>query len=55
LLTLPHHVELLFEDWTVASGPTWIIPGSHRMRRGPRASDSKDGGVPIEMPKGSVV
>lgn len=44
-----------FEDWSVASGPTWIIPGSHRMRRGPRAGDSKDGGVPIEMPKGSVV
>jgi hypothetical protein len=44
-----------FEDWTVASGPTWIIPGSHRRRRGPRASDSKEGGIPIEMPKGSVV
>jgi ectoine hydroxylase-related dioxygenase (phytanoyl-CoA dioxygenase family) len=44
-----------FEDWTVESGPTWIVPGSHRMRRGPRASDSKEGGVPIEMPKGSVV
>ena len=44
-----------FEDWSVASGPTWIIPGSHRKRRGPRASDSKEGGVPVEMPKGSVV
>jgi phytanoyl-CoA dioxygenase PhyH len=44
-----------FEDWSVASGPTWIIPGSHRMRRGPRASDSKEAGVPIEMAKGSVV
>ena len=44
-----------FEDWTVASGPTWIMPGTHRRRRGPRSSDSKDGGVPIEMPKGSVV
>ena len=20
------------EDWTVASGPTWLVPGSHRMR-----------------------
>ena len=44
-----------FEDWTVASGPTWIIPGSQRRRRSPRPNESKDGGVPIEMPKGSVV
>ena len=43
------------EDWTVPAGPTWIVPGSHRMRRAPRPEDSKDGGVPIEMPKGSVV
>ena len=43
------------EDWTVASGPTWIIPGSHRLRRGPRRDDRPNGGVPIEMPKGSVV
>lgn len=21
------------EDWTLASGPTWIVPGSHKMRR----------------------
>jgi ectoine hydroxylase-related dioxygenase (phytanoyl-CoA dioxygenase family) len=43
------------EDWTVASGPTWIIPGSHKLRRGPRPGDGHNGGVPIEMPKGSVV
>ncbi|MBX3705970.1 MAG: phytanoyl-CoA dioxygenase family protein [Pseudomonadales bacterium] len=43
------------EDWTVASGPTWIVPGSHRMRRGPRKGEGLDRGVPIEMPKGSVV
>ena len=43
------------EDWTVASGPTWIVPGSHRMRRQPRAGEGHNGGVPIEMPKGSVV
>ena len=24
------------EDWTAASGPTWIVPGSQRLRRGPR-------------------
>jgi ectoine hydroxylase-related dioxygenase (phytanoyl-CoA dioxygenase family) len=44
-----------FEDWTESCGPTWIIPGSHRMRRPPRSGDGHNGGVPIEMPKGSVV
>lgn len=44
-----------FEDWTEASGPTWIVPGSQRMRRAPRPGEGLDGGVPVEMPKGSVV
>jgi ectoine hydroxylase-related dioxygenase (phytanoyl-CoA dioxygenase family) len=44
-----------FEDWTVESGPTWIVPGSHRMRRHPRPGEGHNAGVPIEMPKGSVV
>ena len=43
------------EDWTVESGPTWIIPGSHRRRRNPRPGETSNEGVPIEMPKGSVV
>ena len=43
------------EDWTRASGPTWIVPGSHRERRAPRKGEGLDRGVPIEMPKGSVV
>lgn len=43
------------EDWSVASGPTWIVPGSHRMRRAPRPGEAVEGAVPIEMPKGSVV
>ena len=43
------------EDWTVESGPTWIVPGSHRERRGPKPGEGMDRGVPIEMPKGSVV
>lgn len=43
------------EDWSVASGPTWIVPGSHRERRGPRPGEGKDRGIPIEMAKGSVV
>ena len=42
------------EDWTVDAGPTWVIPGSHLRRRGPKRGDSRDGAVPIEMPKGSV-
>jgi hypothetical protein len=44
-----------FEDWRVESGPTWMIPGSHRMRRSPRPGENHEPGVPIEMPKGSVV
>ena len=42
------------EDWVVDSGPTWIVPGSHRMRRGPKPGEQAEG-IPIEMPKGSVV
>jgi ectoine hydroxylase-related dioxygenase (phytanoyl-CoA dioxygenase family) len=43
------------EDWTVPSGPTWIVPGSHKKRRNPRRGETSNEGVPIEMPKGSVV
>jgi len=43
------------EDWTIAAGPTWIIPGSHKLRRAPRPGEAREGGVPIEIPKGSVV
>ena len=43
------------EDWTVESGPTWIVPGSHKHRRPPREGEGHNAGVPIEMPKGSVV
>ena len=43
------------EDWRVASGPTWIVPGSHKMRRPPRPGEGHNAAVPIEMPKGSVV
>jgi ectoine hydroxylase-related dioxygenase (phytanoyl-CoA dioxygenase family) len=44
-----------FEDWTVASGPTVLVPGTHRMRRSPGRTDDPGRGVPILMPKGSVV
>jgi ectoine hydroxylase-related dioxygenase (phytanoyl-CoA dioxygenase family) len=43
------------EDWTEASGPTWIVPGSQRLRRGPKPGEEVSGGIPIEMLKGSVV
>jgi ectoine hydroxylase-related dioxygenase (phytanoyl-CoA dioxygenase family) len=43
------------EDWRVESGPTWLVPGSHKRRRPPRPGEGRDEGVPIEMPKGSVV
>jgi len=43
------------EDWRLESGPTWIVPGSHRKRRNPRPGETSNEGVPIVMPKGSVV
>lgn len=43
------------EDWTLESGPTWIVPGSHKLRRPPHEGEEVSGGVPITMPKGSVV
>lgn len=43
------------EDWTVESGPTWIVPGSHKLRRPPHEGEGHNAGVPITMPKGSVV
>ena len=43
------------EDWRIESGPTWIVPGSHKMRRPPRPGEGHNAAVPIEMPKGSVV
>jgi ectoine hydroxylase-related dioxygenase (phytanoyl-CoA dioxygenase family) len=43
------------EDWTLEAGPTWIIPGSHKLRRNPQRGEGANGGVPIVMPKGSVV
>lgn len=43
------------EDWTVACGPTYIVPGSHQRRRAPKKGEGLDEGIPIEMPKGSVV
>lgn len=42
------------EDWTVEAGPTWVMPGSHRMHRAPTREDARDGAVPILMPKGSI-
>jgi ectoine hydroxylase-related dioxygenase (phytanoyl-CoA dioxygenase family) len=44
----------VLEDWTEDAGPTWVIPGSHRWRRAPTRDDSRDGGVPITCPKGSI-
>jgi ectoine hydroxylase-related dioxygenase (phytanoyl-CoA dioxygenase family) len=44
-----------FEDWTETSGPTVLVPGSHRNKRYPAKGDDPGPGVPILMPKGSVV
>ena len=42
------------EDWSEEAGPTWVIPGSHRHRRAPRRGESREGAVPVLMPKGSI-
>ena len=44
----------VLDDWTEDAGPTWVIPGSHERKRSPRRGDSRDGGVPILCPKGSI-
>jgi hypothetical protein len=44
------------DDWTLDSGPTVIVRGSHRLRRAPNpAVDDLSSGTPVAMPKGSVV
>lgn len=43
------------DDWSEASGPTVMIPGSHKSGRAPvPGTDKEEGGVPIVMPAGSV-
>jgi hypothetical protein len=44
-----------FEDWNEDSGPTVLMPGTHRLRRAPKSLEDARDGVPILMPKGSVV
>jgi hypothetical protein len=33
------------EDWRTESGPTWIVPGSHKMRRAPRPGEGHNAAV----------
>ena len=42
------------DDWTIDAGPTWVIPGSHRLHRPPTRREERSGAVPILMPKGSI-
>ena len=42
------------DDWTEDVGPTWVIPGSHTRKRAPTKADTREGGVPIICPKGSI-
>ena len=48
----------VLEDWTEEAGPTWVIPGSHRLKRAPSRTDAdadaKQGGVPIPACQGSI-
>lgn len=44
------------DDFTLESGATMVVPGSHRHRRMPTAEEvaAKDGAIAIECPAGSV-
>jgi ectoine hydroxylase-related dioxygenase (phytanoyl-CoA dioxygenase family) len=42
------------DDFTPESGPTLVVPGSHRRNREPRAGEGDDELTPILMPKGSI-
>ena len=42
------------EDFSAAAGSTWVVPGSHRLKRHPQPSDDLTAAIPLEMPKGSV-
>jgi hypothetical protein len=42
------------DDWTEDAGPTWVIPKSHFHRRAPTRDDTREGGVAIVCPKGSI-
>jgi hypothetical protein len=44
----------VLDDWTEDVGPTWVIPRSHLHRRSPSRGDTREGGVPILCPKGSI-
>lgn len=42
------------EDFSAAAASTWVVPGSHRLKRHPRPSDDLSSALPLEMPKGSL-
>ena len=43
------------DDFTPESGCTWVIPGSHRLRRHPADGELEDEAVSIECPRGSIL
>lgn len=42
------------EDFTVEAGCTWVVPGSHKLKRHPKPEDDLSKGIPLVMPKGSL-
>jgi hypothetical protein len=43
------------DDFTREGGCTWVIPGSHRLRRHPADGEVGDEAVAIECPRGSIL
>jgi hypothetical protein len=43
------------DDFTAEAGGTWVIPGSHRLRRHPDDGALEQEAVAIECPRGSIV
>jgi ectoine hydroxylase-related dioxygenase (phytanoyl-CoA dioxygenase family) len=43
------------DDFTAQGGCTWVIPGSHRLRRHPREGECEEEAVAIECARGSIL
>ena len=56
----PPHAQVLTavwacDDFTVEAGCTWVIPGSHRLRRHPQDGELEHEAVAVECPRGSIL
>jgi ectoine hydroxylase-related dioxygenase (phytanoyl-CoA dioxygenase family) len=56
----PPHTQTLTavwacDDFTREGGCTWVVPGSHHLRRHPRGRELADDAVALECPRGSIL